>query len=159
MGHPSERELRAIVVMGMVLGYPECCTDEHRVRISSGSIYPSALARQAMATAPKTCRYHWIPCKDCAERLINGSATFKSLLTWDRPLTDLAANLQHAAVQRRAQSVLSNADYELFQDWAARAGEPVRAKVERVAARLCQSNLAVQRKPAAMRPRARGLKR
>mmetsp|Transcript_69952 Transcript_69952/g.167924 ORF Transcript_69952/g.167924 Transcript_69952/m.167924 type:complete len:155 (+) Transcript_69952:103-567(+) len=108
----------AAAVVGKVLGYPNCCIDAHGARISSNRIASSELAHRAMGTAPAKCRYHWIPCEACSKRIVEGKSTFRSLLTWARPLENLENNLAHPAVQRQAESVLDAEEYALYQSLA-----------------------------------------
>eukprot|EP00440_Ansanella_granifera_P003125 gb/GFBE01003406.1/.p1 GENE.gb/GFBE01003406.1/~~gb/GFBE01003406.1/.p1 ORF type:complete len:165 (+),score=18.79 gb/GFBE01003406.1/:1-495(+) len=113
--------MSAVTVLGKVLGYPSCCIIAHEARGAVGKFGPSEDVRAAMRKIPRGCRYHWVPCASCASQILLGTATFRSLLTYDRPLVDLTSKLDHPKVQREAQKVLTAEEYELY-DMAASKG-------------------------------------
>eukprot|EP00933_Yihiella_yeosuensis_P005512 TRINITY_DN110039_c0_g1_i1.p1 TRINITY_DN110039_c0_g1~~TRINITY_DN110039_c0_g1_i1.p1 ORF type:complete len:161 (+),score=27.97 TRINITY_DN110039_c0_g1_i1:40-522(+) len=109
----------AAVVVGKVLGYPECCVVAHQGRISAGKLASSQLSRDAMAKAPAKCRYHWVPCDACAQKILSGTGSFKSLLTYQRPLIDLSTKLDMPSVQSHAAKVLTAEEYAVYEAVAA----------------------------------------
>ena len=109
------KEVSGVHVLGKVLGYPICCITSHEKRLSVGQVSPSEMARKAMKKIPRGCRYHWIPCDSCASQIIQGAATFASLLVYSRPLVDLTGKLALPVVQQHAMEVLSQEEYAIYE--------------------------------------------
>merc|ERR1711879_335964 len=111
VGWKNKDKVFKLTVVGKVMGYPPCCVRRFANRITDGDLSPPSLARSAMALAPKTCRYHWIPCDACARKIIARKATFASLLTYKRPLTELMGKLGLPAVRAHARALLVEEEF------------------------------------------------
>lgn len=109
-----------MMTLGKVLGYPECCVTKHVQRSidESFSGLPDERQRKAMEKAPKGCRYHWIPCMDCATEIIEGRATFESLLTYKRPLVELigTGRIGIPEVRCHAREVLDDHEFAIYEE-------------------------------------------
>ena len=108
-------KVSGVQVLGKVLGYPICCITSHEKRLSMGQAYPSETACKAMKKIPRNCRYHWIPCDKCASQILLGTATFASLLAYNRPLIDLTGKLSLPVVQQHAREVLTQEEYAMYE--------------------------------------------